>query len=96
MPKKTVVKAVSDVSFDIRRGETLGIVGESGCGKTTLGRCIVRGIESTSGEAIYYDEEGNGTDFINANRKDYKKNKKRNSNDLPGPEFIFRSKNDGI
>ncbi len=76
MPKKTVVKAVSDVSFDIRRGETLGIVGESGCGKTTLGRCIVRGIESTSGEAIYYDEEGNGTDFINANRKDYKKIRK--------------------
>lgn len=40
--KKTELKAVDDVSFFIRRGETLGIVGESGCGKTTLGRSILR------------------------------------------------------
>ena len=44
------VKAVDDVSFEIYRGETLGVVGESGCGKTTLGRCIVRLYSITEGE----------------------------------------------
>ena len=48
------VKAVDGVSFDIRRGETLGLVGESGCGKTTTGRCILRLERPTAGE-IYFD-----------------------------------------
>src|ERR671927_251698 len=47
------VKAVDDVSFTIRRGETFGLVGESGCGKSTAGRCILRLIEPTAGEVRF-------------------------------------------
>jgi len=47
------VKAVDDVSFAVRRGETLGLVGESGCGKTTIGRSIIRLLKPLSGEVIF-------------------------------------------
>jgi peptide/nickel transport system ATP-binding protein len=49
------VRAVDDVSFEVRRGETLGLVGESGCGKTTLGKVILRLIPATSGQ-VYIDD----------------------------------------
>jgi ABC-type microcin C transport system duplicated ATPase subunit YejF len=47
------LKAVDDVSFEVKRGETLGIVGESGCGKTTLGRTILHLYEPTDGKIIF-------------------------------------------
>ena len=50
------VKAVDGVSFEIKNGETLGLVGESGCGKSTIGRCIVRAYELTGGQILYQSE----------------------------------------
>lgn len=67
--KTNYVKAVDDVSLHIKKGETLGLVGESGCGKTTLGRTILRLHEPTEGKIIYKGEDITKVDMLSYRRK---------------------------
>jgi len=62
------VRAVDDVSFTIREGETLGLVGESGCGKTTTARCILRALAPTSGEILFRPAGGRVVDLAPLSR----------------------------
>jgi peptide/nickel transport system ATP-binding protein len=68
--KKTIgnVRAVDDVSFFVQEGETLGLVGESGCGKTTTSRCVVRAIAPTSGQMLFRTGEGQVVDLARLER----------------------------
>jgi len=68
---KGMLHAVDDVSFTIERGKTLGIVGESGCGKSTTGRCIMRLIEPTSGQVIF-----DGVDLASLSNRQMRKARK--------------------
>jgi peptide/nickel transport system ATP-binding protein len=68
---KTVgnIRAVDDVSFSVNEGEILGLVGESGCGKTTTARCIIRALQPTSGEILFRTADGRTTDLAALDRR---------------------------
>lgn len=70
--KKGMLHAVDDVSFYINKGETLGLVGESGCGKSTTGRAILRLHEPTSGQVLYHDK-----DIVSLNNREMKEMRKK-------------------
>lgn len=74
--KGVSVKAVTDVSFPVAEGETIGIVGESGCGKTTLGRCVVRAYDATAGSVTYVASDGKKLDFLSIDKETMKKYRK--------------------
>ncbi|NQX64760.1 ATP-binding cassette domain-containing protein [Paenibacillus alba] len=74
--KPTPVRVLNNISFELMAGETLSIVGESGCGKTTLGRCIVRGMNVSSGDVIYHTEDGQSIDFLKLKGKKSKQFRK--------------------
>ncbi|WP_210489815.1 ABC transporter ATP-binding protein [Rufibacter aurantiacus] len=69
--QKEIVKAVNGVSFEVFPGQTLGIVGESGCGKTTLGRALLRLIEPNSGKVVF-----NSTDWFHLPAEELRKSRK--------------------
>ncbi len=64
------VRAVDDISFFVNEGETLGLVGESGCGKTTTSRCILRAMAPTSGEMLFRTKEGRVVDLAKLDRRE--------------------------
>ena len=87
--RTNVLKAVDDISFQIRRGETVGLVGESGCGKSTAGRCLIRLDHPTEGE-IYYK----GKELAKQDAKEKIEFCKKCTDDFSKPIFILESQND--
>ena len=67
-----MVKAVDDVSFSVQKGKTLGLVGESGCGKTTIGRMILRALDPTAGHIWFRRTDGHVVDMAVLRGQDIK------------------------
>ena len=70
--RRGLLHAVDDVSFDIGRGETLGLVGESGCGKSTLGRTLIRLLDATAGQVLF-----DGVDLLKLGSREMKEMRKK-------------------
>jgi oligopeptide/dipeptide ABC transporter ATP-binding protein len=71
-----IIKAVDNVSFSIRYGETVGLVGESGCGKTTIAKCILKAIDTTEGEIILYEDKNKSIDIVTMPEKELRYHRK--------------------
>ncbi len=88
---KRVLKAVDDVSFTIHKGETFGIVGESGCGKTTCGKTCTGILEKTDGEVFFQ-----GKDVHNMTKAEKKYIYTKSANDIPRPVCFTGSSSESV